>query len=147
MTVDATALQGGGAGPGADALDTAFGDGGGPGAELGGDVHEVSVGPGGSLTSDVALFGDSLEAARLREVPAVSPVAEVMMEPLGAIDREAAELAGSAEAAVTSGNELTPAEILELTVRSQEFMFHSQLTANIANRTADGLQQLFRQQG
>jgi len=25
-------------------------------------------------------------------------------------------------------------------------MFHCQLTSNIANRTADGLQQLFRQQ-
>jgi hypothetical protein len=33
-----------------------------------------------------------------------------------------------------------------LTVRCQEFLFHSQLTANVANRTSDGLQQLFRQQ-
>jgi hypothetical protein len=33
-----------------------------------------------------------------------------------------------------------------LTVKSHEFLFHSQLTANVANRTSDGLQQLFRQQ-
>jgi hypothetical protein len=34
-----------------------------------------------------------------------------------------------------------------LSMRCQEFMFHCQLTSNIANRTSDGLQQLFRQQG
>ena len=39
-----------------------------------------------------------------------------------------------------------PGEIMKLTVRCQEFMFHCQLTSNIANRTSDGLQQLFRQQ-
>ena len=41
---------------------------------------------------------------------------------------------------------MTPGEMVMLTVRAQEFLFHSQLTANIANRTSDGLQQLFRQQ-
>ena len=52
-----------------------------------------------------------------------------------------------AQNSVASGNELTPAEIVSLTVQSQKFMFHSQLTANVANRSADGVQQLFRQQG
>ena len=33
-----------------------------------------------------------------------------------------------------------------MTVKAHEFMFHCQLTANVANRTSDGLQQLFRQQ-
>jgi hypothetical protein len=33
-----------------------------------------------------------------------------------------------------------------LTVKCHEFLFHSQLTANVANRASDGLQQLFRQQ-
>ena len=143
MTVDATALQVAAAAGGGN--DAASGVGAGAGAA--GEVQEISVGHGGSLTSDVALFGDSLEAARQLAAPAVSPVVEVMMEPLGAIDREAASFGESAQAAMESGDELTPAEILDLTVRSQEFMFHSQLTANIANRTAEGLQQLFRQQG
>ena len=104
---------------------------------------EIAVGYGGSLTSDVALFAESLEQAGM----AVSPVAEVIMEPLGAIDREAVALGEFAAEAAASGNEMTPSEIVELTMRSQEFMFHSQLTANVANRTADGVQQLFRQQG
>jgi hypothetical protein len=55
-------------------------------------------------------------------------------------------LAEFAQAALESENTLSPSEMVALTVRSQEFMFHSQLTANIANRTADGVQQLFRQQ-
>ena len=109
----------------------------------GGDVQEIAVGYGGSLTSDVALFADSLEQA----ASAVSPVMEVIMEPFGAIDREAGALGEFAAEASASGNEMTPSEIVELTMRSQEFMFHSQLTANVANRTADGVQQLFRQQG
>ena len=112
----------------------------------------VQVRYGGSLISDVALFADSLgmaarAAASTPSPDAVSPVAEVMMEPLDMIDREAASLGEQARVAMASDEGMSPAEIVDLTMRSQEFMFHSQLTANVANRTADGLQQLFRQQG
>ena len=41
---------------------------------------------------------------------------------------------------------MTPGDMVSLTMRCQEFMFHCQLMSNIANRTSDGLQQLFRQQ-
>lgn len=41
---------------------------------------------------------------------------------------------------------LTPGEMLQLTVHAHEFLFQTQLTTNIANRTSDGIQQLFRQQ-
>ena len=61
-------------------------------------------------------------------------------------NKEASALIEYAENAVKSGDELSPSEIVMLTAKSQEFMFHSQLTSNVANRTADGLQQLFRQQ-
>ena len=56
---------------------------------------------------------------------------------LGKIDFSAAQAAG---------RDMSPSEMVQLTVRCQEFMFHCQLTSNIANRTSDGLQQLFRQQ-
>ena len=75
-----------------------------------------------------------------------SAVTEAVFAPLDFINNEAKELAAYAQSAIESGNELTPSEIVTLTTRSQEFMFYSQLTANVANRTADGLQQLFRQQ-
>lgn len=42
--------------------------------------------------------------------------------------------------------DLTPSQMLEMTMRTHEFLFQSQLTANVANRTSDGVQQLFRQQ-
>ncbi len=42
--------------------------------------------------------------------------------------------------------ELTPAEMLKITVHSHQFLFQSELTANVANRTSEGIQQLFRQQ-
>ena len=109
----------------------------------------VDVGYGGGLGSDVALFGDSMSAAaaRLEAGGSAMPVTEMMMEPLGAIDREATALGDLAREMQASGLEMTPSELVTLTVHSQEFMFHSTLTANVANRTADGLQQLFKQQG
>ena len=100
-----------------------------------------------SLTSDIAAFEQSLSKAL--ETVAIEPGAEVaraMFEPLEFINSEATQLMEYAQTAAESGGELSPSEIVTLTVKSQEFMFHSQLTANVANRTADGIQQLFRQQ-
>lgn len=110
-------------------------------------THTVDVGYGANLSADAAGFAQSLEqAAQTQRVAEPSAAAEAMLAPLDYIDAEARHLIEYAENAVASGNELTPSEIVMLTARSQEFMFHSQLTSNIANRTADGLQQLFRQQ-
>jgi hypothetical protein len=68
------------------------------------------------------------------------------MKPFEHINGEAARLSADAQAARAGGREMTPGDIVTLTVRCQEFMFHCQLTSNIANRTSDGLSQLFRQQ-
>lgn len=107
----------------------------------------VEAAYGANLDSDAAAFAASLERADgAAAIDGPSPVARAMFEPLGHIDAEARDLAAYAESAIASGNELTPSEIVMLTARSQEFMFHAQLTSNVANRTADGLQQLFRQQ-
>ena len=58
--------------------------------------------------------------------------------------RSVADFARTAEA---SGGQLTPGEIVQLTMKCQEFSFQCQLTSNIANRSSDGVQQLFKQQG
>lgn len=113
-------------------------------------IDTVKVPYGASLSENIAAFDTSLDAARIRagnESNGISEIAKSAMKPLDDINLEAAALNDYASSAMESGNELTPAEIVNLTHKSQEFMFHSQLTANIANRTADGLQQLFRQQG
>lgn len=41
---------------------------------------------------------------------------------------------------------LEPADMLLMTMKAHQFLFHCELTANVANRTSDGVQQLFREQ-
>ena len=75
-----------------------------------------------------------------------SGMMRAMMKPLDQMDDRAASIASKA-AQFVSGTEMTPGDMIMMTVRCQEFMFQCQLTSNAANRTSDGLQQLFRQQG
>lgn len=112
-------------------------------------AEPIDIAYGASLTEDSAAFEASMASAesRLQESDSVNEIAKAAFEPLDYINQEAQSLSDYAKNAVASGNELTPAEIVNLTVQSQKFMFHSQLTANVANRSADGIQQLFRQQG
>lgn len=42
--------------------------------------------------------------------------------------------------------DLTPGEMMQMTMRCHQFLFQAELTSNVANRTSDGIQQLFRQQ-
>lgn len=109
-------------------------------------AQQMNMGYGASLT-DVSSFHQSLErAGQATRAEAPNEAVKTVLQPLGFINTEAADLLNYAKSAVASGNELTPSEIVVLTARSHEFMFHAQLTANVANRTAEGLQQLFRQQ-
>jgi len=110
----------------------------------------VQVGYGVSLT-DIGRFERALDGAgaRLdpRPVDPASESAKQLFRPFEHINAEAVRLSVDAQAAKATGLDMSPGEMVMLTVRCQEFMFHCQLTSNIANRTADGLQQLFRQQG
>jgi hypothetical protein len=109
----------------------------------------AQVGYGVSLT-DIGGFQNALAGAgtrlEARPVGAPSEAAKQLMKPFEHINGEAARLSLDANAAQSAGRDMSPSEMVMLTVRCQEFMFHCQLTSNIANRTSDGLQQLFRQQ-
>jgi hypothetical protein len=109
----------------------------------------LQVGYGASLT-DLSAFNQALAGAgqriEARAVSAPNAALEAVFRPLEQINTEAAQLSQHARAAMQAGTDLTPGEMVMLTVKCHEFMFHSQLTANVANRTSDGLQQLFRQQ-
>jgi len=70
-----------------------------------------------------------------------------MFKALDAVNAQAGSVADYARTAEASGGQLTPGEIVQLTMKCQEFMFQCQLTSNIANRSSDGVQQLFKQQG
>jgi hypothetical protein len=58
---------------------------------------------------------------------------------------DSAESIGAAAANLGKGD-MRPSDMLQLTMKAQEFMFHCEVTANVANRTSDGVQQLFQQQ-
>ena len=112
-------------------------------------IPNVELGWGASL-SDFGAFERALAGAAQRiegrPVAAPSQATQALFRPLEHINEEAGLLSRDAKQAAAAGRELTPGELVNLTVRCQEFMFHCQLTSNIANRTSDGLQQLFKQQ-
>jgi hypothetical protein len=80
------------------------------------------------------------------DVDVVSPALKGMFAALDRVNGEATAVGDFARAAQAQGRDLSPGEIVQLTMRCHEFMFHCQLSSSIANRTSDGLQQLFRQQ-
>jgi hypothetical protein len=112
-------------------------------------AQPLQVGYGVSLT-DFGGFNQALQsaAARLDAKPVNPPseAAKQLMKPLEHINGEARQLSLDARVAQANGQQMTPGQMVMLTMRCQEFAFHCQLTANIANRTSDGLQQLFKQQ-
>jgi CHAT domain-containing protein len=109
----------------------------------------LQMGYGVSLT-DLSGFNQAMVNAsgriEARAVAEPSEAVQAMFKPLEHINSEVANIAEHAEKASLAGNAMTPGEMIGMTVKVQEFMFHCQLTSNIANRSADGLQQLFRQQ-
>ena len=105
----------------------------------------VQVGYGVSLT-DIGGFQQALSRLEAQPANAGNAVARQLMTPFEHINAEAAKISTQANAAQAAGRDMSPSEVVQLTMRCQEFMFHCQLTSNIANRTSDGLQQLFRQQ-
>lgn len=92
-------------------------------------------------------FDAALEQAGGANAPGqVPPALKNMLDMLDTVNGEAKNVTEYARTAESSGSGLTPGEVVQLTMRCQEFMFHCQLTSNIANRSSDGVQQLFRQQ-
>lgn len=75
------------------------------------------------------------------------PAVKGLFRALDGINGQARSVSDYAIQAEASGGQLTPGEIVQLTMKCQEFMFQCQLTSNIANRSSDGVQQLFKQQG
>jgi len=109
----------------------------------------VQVGYGVSL-SDFGAFQQGLAQAsariEARPIGASSEAAKVLVAPFEHINTEAAKLSADAATAQAAGDTMSPGDMVMLTARCQEFSFHCTLMSNIANRTSEGLQQMFRQQ-
>ena len=87
--------------------------------------------------ASVERFEQSLERAR-------ETTSTALIDPLMSLNRHSSSLAE--QAASLEAQDLRPSELMMLTMRSHEFLFHCELVSNVANRSSDGVQQLFRQQ-
>lgn len=124
-------------------------------AQFSPQAQPQQMGYGASLT-DVGQFQGALASAGASVAsPAaigaatpdhVGPAIKGMFTSLDKVDTEARTVADFAGQAANAGQTMKPGEVVQLTMRCYEFMFHCQLTSNIANRSSDGLTQLFKQQ-
>ncbi len=126
---------------------------------MGGGAAASPSGPGQVTVFDVARF-DSLQqqAANMPPSPAVQAVDGIngvdsnthgfknAMQILQSLNGNTETLGVQALSFSAGSGSATPGEILQLTMHAHHFLFQSELTANVANKTSDGIQQLFRQQ-
>ena len=100
---------------------------------------------------DVARFqqayanAPSTQVSSPTAVEAISPGFKAVLQNFESLNGRVGNL-GELAAGINEGREPTPGEMMQLTVKCHEFLFHAELTSNVANRTSDGVQQLFRQQ-
>jgi len=78
--------------------------------------------------------------------PGESATAKMMVNAFDSLNGTASKIETLSRAMSASATEMTPGQMLEMTMQCHQFLFQSQLTSNVANRTSDGVQQLFRQQ-
>lgn len=75
-----------------------------------------------------------------------SATARMMVDAFDNLNGAAKNIESLSHKLAGSATEMTPSQMLEVTMQCHQFLFQSQLTSNVANRTSDGVQQLFRQQ-
>jgi len=75
-----------------------------------------------------------------------SATAKMMVNAFDSLNGAATKIEKLSRAMSASATEMSPGQMLEMTMQCHQFLFQSQLTSNVANRTSDGVQQLFRQQ-
>ena len=105
---------------------------------------------------DIARFRQTFADAAPTSVTPTESVAAVPQElsagikavlnQFDSLNSQASQLGQMANAMRSSGQDLKPSQVIDLTMRCQEMVFQAELTSNVANRSSDGVQQLFRQQ-
>ena len=111
--------------------------------------------PSPASAYDLRDFASAMQQAGGAAPPAAAtgPVETQPSEGTRAVLSALEHLNGGAEnvdamskAMTANSADLTPGEVMQMTMRCHQFLFTSELTSNVANRTSDGIQQLFRQQ-
>ncbi|HEV2682292.1 MAG TPA: hypothetical protein VGV14_17440 [Rhodanobacter sp.] len=105
---------------------------------------------------DIAKFQQSFaDAAPANQVQTeqVTPVTHeltagfrAVLNQFDSLNGHAGKIGKMAEAMRSSGRDLAPSQIIDMTMQCQQMVFQAELTSNVANRSSDGVQQLFRQQ-
>ncbi len=94
--------------------------------------------------------GGTQPSAGAAQPQAVQPPAtdgsRVLMSALDRLNQGAGNIEDLTKSINTSGGDFTPGEMMDMTMRCHQFLFTTELTSNVANRTSDGVTQLFRQQ-
>ena len=109
------------------------------------DVHEFARAldrAGGAP----AVRTDAAQAPASTAPPGESATARMMVDAFDGLNGTASRIEALSRSMSASATEMTPGQMLEMTMQCHQFLFQSQLTSNVANRTSDGVQQLFRQQ-
>jgi hypothetical protein len=114
---------------------------------LAGGVSPTGTGgPAGGAERFAQAYARAHEQAGVAEPSgAASGGLSSLLNPLMSLNNDSTRLAAHADRAAAQ-TELRPSDLMMLTMRSHEFLFHCELVSNVANRSSDGVQQLFRQQ-
>lgn len=100
-----------------------------------------------------ALYAQQASAPQAAAVTATAPTTTAEQSGFNTVIAALQNLNGRAEGlgskTLSLGSRdgaLTPGDMLMMAMKAHEFLFHCELTSNVANRTSDGVQQLFREQ-
>lgn len=109
-------------------------------------ISQITAIPDSGTSADaLQSFNAAFAAAREKQAAELDVSGlQSVLSPLLALGEKSAQL--EAQVAPLSSSEFRPSELMMITMRSHEFLFRCELTANVANRASDGVQQLFRQQ-
>jgi hypothetical protein len=99
---------------------------------------------GGDAAAFMAAYNRHVPAQPTGAAAAPGANASSLLAPLSTLNAGSGSLADYAN--TIAGGRFSPSDVLELSLRTHEFVFRCQLTATVANRSGDGVQQLFRQQ-
>lgn len=100
--------------------------------------------PAGDAAAFMAAYNRHVPTEAAGAAGAAGANATSLLGPLSTLNAGSGSLAHYAN--TIAGGRFSPSDVLELSLRTHEFVFRCQLTATVANRSGDGVQQLFRQQ-
>ena len=126
-------------------------------ASLASDASAPGGTPAPAKAVDIASFQSAMASANaapanvaqaggVTSTSQVAPAIKAVLSPLMALNGRASTLGMEASRLGSISENLKPGEMVKLTFGCYQFMFQSEVTSNVANRTSDGVQQLFREQ-